>query len=384
MSGFPSSVNVQPAPAVAGDFASTNPRFVVDAGPGALVAGPLGVTVARFAWMDALVRTVANAGAGAPTGFVHREQQALITLFLGETSNVVPAGMGITLFNGGDFWVKNDGATTSAIGNKAYANNATGQISFAATGSPSDGGTSSASSIALNVTTTSSQIANNSVTGSIAAQVLTVSAVASGAVLGAGQTLSGTGVDPATIITAQLTGTAGSTGTYSVSVSQTVVSTTITASGGGLTVGTVTSGTYVVGQVISGTGVTTGTKILGRGTGTGGAGTYYTDLAPATPGSSLAITGAGGTLTVGGTITGSFKVGDIIHGSGITTGSTIQFDGATPGLTGVGGAGTYIVSAAQTVSSQEIDVYANVETKWLASSIGAPGELVKMTSHSNG
>lgn len=44
----------QPAPAVAGDFASTNTnRFVVLAGPGGLVAGAAGLTVGLFAWLAA-------------------------------------------------------------------------------------------------------------------------------------------------------------------------------------------------------------------------------------------------------------------------------------------------------------------------------------------
>lgn len=73
-----------------------------------------------------------------------------------------------------------------------------------------------------------------SVTASIAGTTMTVSAVGSG-VLGVGNTLSGTGVTTGTKILLQLTGTAGSTGTYQVSISQTVSSTTVTATGSGLT-----------------------------------------------------------------------------------------------------------------------------------------------------
>lgn len=66
-----------------------------------------------------------------------------------------------------------------------------------------------------------------SVTGSISTTTLTVTAVGSGT-LSVGQILSGTGVTAGTRITGFITGTGG-TGTYSVSVSQTVASTTITA-----------------------------------------------------------------------------------------------------------------------------------------------------------
>lgn len=68
-----------------------------------------------------------------------------------------------------------------------------------------------------------------SVTGSISGTTLTVTAVGSGA-LTVGQTLSGSGVTAGTKITALGTGTGG-TGTYTVSASQTASSTTITAAG---------------------------------------------------------------------------------------------------------------------------------------------------------
>lgn len=66
-----------------------------------------------------------------------------------------------------------------------------------------------------------------SCTASIETTVLTVTAIATGA-LAAGHILSGSGVTAGTYIVNQLTGTAGSTGTYTVSSSQTVASTTIT------------------------------------------------------------------------------------------------------------------------------------------------------------
>jgi hypothetical protein len=68
-----------------------------------------------------------------------------------------------------------------------------------------------------------------SVTGAISGTTLTVSAVSSGS-LHVGQTITGAGVTAGTTITALGTGT-GNTGTYTVSASQTVASTSITASG---------------------------------------------------------------------------------------------------------------------------------------------------------
>jgi hypothetical protein len=61
---------------------------------------------------------------------------------------------------------------------------------------------------------------------------------------------------------------------------------------------------------------------------------------------------SGTTLTVGGTVTGTFAVGMVLSGTGVTAGTTITALG-----TGTGGAGTYTVSASQTVSSTTITGY---------------------------
>lgn len=77
-----------------------------------------------------------------------------------------------------------------------------------------------------------------SVTGSIAADVLTVTAVTSGT-LSIGQSISGSGMTAGTRIVSQLTGTTGGVGTYTVNVSQTFASGAITgAVGSSYTLGT--------------------------------------------------------------------------------------------------------------------------------------------------
>jgi hypothetical protein len=372
--GFPRQVNVVGAPAVLGDFCDANPRATVDAGPGGFVAGPNGLAVGLFAWADPTNTVLNNFGSGAPTGFIHRDQQGLITAFLGDDTLLLPAGYQATAFNAGGFWVLNSGSTTSAIGNSVYANNASGAATFGAAGSPPPAA-SVTGSIAVNSGSTST-IALNSVTGSISGTTLTVSAVATGA-LAPGQTLSGTGVDPATVIVSQLTGTTGGTGTYQVSVSQNIASETITSSGATLTVGGTVTGVFQVGQTLSGTGVTAGTTITNLISGTGGAGTYAVSIAQTT--ASTAITASGGTLTVTAVGSGALNVGDTISGSGVTAGTYI-----TGFITGTGGTGTYAVSVSQTATSTTITVAAGTQTKWIASSIGAPGELVKMTTWLNG
>jgi hypothetical protein len=387
---FPSQVNVVQAAAVAGDFCDGNPRSWVDAGPGSLVAGAAGVTVGLFAWATSngqvnpntgetdFFNTVANTGPGLPTGFFHREQQGLITQYLGETTLTVPQGFPVALMNEGGVWVINNGTAATQAGQKAYANNANGTVSFAASGSPPTSASVTAS-IAQN-TSSSASIAVNSFTGSISGTTLTVTAIGTGAVF-PGQTISGSPSTGAPIVTgtqivSQLTGTTGSTGTYQVSVSQTVNSGTITGSGGTLTVGGSVTGTFAVGETLTGSGVTSGTAILAGISGTGGAGTYAVSIAQTVGAES--ITASGGTMTVTAIASGALNVNDTLTGSGVTTGTYIT---SYVGI--VGGYPTYLVSASQTVGSETITVVAGTETKFYAMSAGAPGELVKMSSHSN-
>lgn len=375
---FPSQVNVVPALGVAGDFASHNPRTTVVNQQGAFVAGTSGVAVGLFAWADTTYnRSVSNTGAGAPTGFVARAQQALITTFLADNTQVIPAGLPVTLFSAGEFFVKNSGANAVTIGQIAYANNATGAVTFGSAGSPPTSASVTAS-IAVNSGSTST-IAVNSFTGSISGNTLTVTAVSTGGIF-VGQTLSGgtavTGyIDPATAITGFVSGTNGGIGVYTLSVNNNIVtSTTITGSGGLLTVGGTVTGTFVPGQTLTGTGVTAGTTILANVSGTGGAGTYGVSVAQTT--ASTAITASGGTLTVTAVGSGALYVNDTITGSGVTAGTYIasQFSGTT------GGVGVYLVSVGQTVASETITVVAGTQTKWVALSTANAGELVKMSS----
>lgn len=371
MCPFPSQVNVQPAIAVAGDFASTNPRAVVNAGPGGLVAGASGLTVGRFAWTDAALVAAINTGTGIPDGLVGRQAgDALITTFLASSSNLIPAGMPVTLYRKGDFFVKNDGSGSVTKGMKVYASNGDGKCLFAATGSPPQGASVTAS-IAVNAGSASS-IAANSVTGSIATTVLTVTAVGTGA-LAPGQVITGTGVTPGTTIVDQLTGTTGSTGTYTVSISQTVSSTTITTPyAGTLTVGGTVTGTFAVGQSLSGTGVTANTTITRAISGTGGAGTYAVNISQTA--SSTAITASGGTMTVTAVGSGALALGDLCTGTNITLSQSI-----TRFLTGTGGTGTYLTTGSETSASATVVVNAATETSWSAQSSGAAGELIKIS-----
>ena len=133
---FQQTVNVTQAPAIAGDFASHNPRHSALSVPGGYLAGPNGLTVGCFAWADTATGTLlSNTGTGTPTCIIHRANQALITTYLADGSMVIPAGQGVgEMFDGGDFFVKNAGAGAVTIGMKAFASTTNGTVSFAAAG----------------------------------------------------------------------------------------------------------------------------------------------------------------------------------------------------------------------------------------------------------
>ena len=397
--GFPRQVNVVAAPAVAGDFASTNPRATVDASYAAFIAGAAGLIIGHFAWADSANQVVNSYGAGAPSGFVHRDQQAIISAYLADDTMVQYPGSPATLFNAGDFWVKNDGSTTTTIGMTAYADNSTGKVVFG-TSAPTSGTCTSGTLAKIVSASTGAAIPATapSFTGSISGTTLTVTAVAAGTVVGAGQVLSGGSstvgyVDTNTTVLANLTGTNGGIGTYSVSISQNVASTTITASGGCMTLtGGNTTGVFDVGMtlaVASSGSLTAGTTITALVSATaGGAGTYLLNQPAATAVTAGTITASSNMfLTVDATSTGVWAVGDLLVSSGLNPANTVITEtGLTnPNLTGIGGAGTYITNGYQTaIGAQAFSVNSGTATKWVASSIGAAGELVKMTSWLNG
>jgi len=136
--GFQTQVQQQQAPAVAGDFASANPRAAMPTPEGGFVAGTAGVTVGRFAWIQADGVTVLNSGSGKPDGFVHREQQALISTYLAESSNLIPKGFPITLMTSGDYFATAN-VSTAVLREKAFASLTDGSIQFAAAGSTISG-----------------------------------------------------------------------------------------------------------------------------------------------------------------------------------------------------------------------------------------------------
>lgn len=239
-----------------------------------------------------------------------------------------------------------------------------------------------------------------SFTGSIAGNILTVSAVDTGA-LAIGQELFDlTGsILATTTITALGSGTGGP-GTYSVDLPQTVASEPMTSAspasgsaaprarinsalvaiqyvpaiaalgpwaqvaalsigsantpdavvvghvaGNTLTVTAVISGAILVGDAISDpdSRIVNGTVVTAFGTGTGGVGTYTVNNPQTVAGATFTGTGAGTNLTAS-SVTGLIGVGDTITGTGVPGGTTIISQTSGP----PGGAGVYVTSAATT------------------------------------
>lgn len=222
--GFQTRVNLQPPPAVAGDFAGTNPRMSVTAPPNGYQAAPdypltfggaltEALVVGRFAWFNYATGLASNYfQPGSIVGFVHREDQTVITRFLAESRLGVQQGFPVTGIVQGDVWADFAVSAPDAAGLTVYADPLTGKATAAAAGQ------------GVTIATTASV----ATTG-----VMTVTVT--GGVLAAGQVVQNVALAlPAgTFIVSQLTGGAGSTGTYQLNQAPAVAvgSGTITAYG---------------------------------------------------------------------------------------------------------------------------------------------------------
>jgi hypothetical protein len=132
-----------------------------------------------------------------------------------------------------------------------------------------------------------------------------------------------------------------------------------------LTVSATSLTTIAVGDMISGSGVTAGTRITSLGTGTGGTGTYNLDTSQTVGSTTMTVmpipirgtlTGsiAGRILTVASTSITNINAGDLLTGAGVAAGTRVI---GYPQGTGAGGVGTYwLDSAPQTVSSTTMTV----------------------------
>lgn len=325
MNDFPSQVNAQQAPAVEGDFASANPRKTVLAGEGALVSGDGivagvlagGIVVGRFGWLSYAGVDSDNAPAIVNTFGAGLPAGLVHRIQVGLiTKYLAPASL--VLLKGQQTTLFNDVDLWIKNTGAALA-----QVGFKAFANFADG------------------------TAYFAA---------------AGTTPAGGSGSASSIAAATFTATG--------SIADNVLSVT-----------NVAAGNLYAGATFSGTNVATGTKIVSQLTSTetdghlGGMGTYAVSIPNQTV-ASTALSGTYGVLTVGGTVVAGFAAGQLITGTGISVPTTVyqQLTGAT------GVAGTYVVDVNTVVSSTAITSQASIETKWIAKSVGATGEIVKVSN----
>lgn len=132
-----------------------------------------------------------------------------------------------------------------------------------------------------------------------------------------------------------------------------------TGTGGILTVTAVSSGTVAAGQTITGSGVLSGTYVTGYGTGTGGTGTYYVNIAQTVVSETLTLSASAAAFTasIAGNVMTVTAVGSGVLQPGMeVTGTNVNVPtGIKSQLTGtMGGVGTYAIYPTQTVSSESM------------------------------
>ena len=322
MVDFPNQVNANQAPGVEGDFASANPRRAVLAGEGALIAGAgviagvsvPGAVVGRFGWLTYQSVDSDNAPGTINTFGTGLPAGLVSRAQVGLITQYLASG--VTYRNSGFqcmAWSEVDLWVRNAGTTQAQV----GQKAFA-----------------------------NYADGSAAF-------AAAGATISAGTSTASTIAAGTMTVTGSITGD-------------------IFTAASGLT------GNIYPGEIISGTNVATGTQIVSQvtpllaGEVANGLGRYTVSLPEQTV-ASTAISGTYGLLTVGGTITGTWGVGQSVTGA--SAGTVI-----TALLSGAGGAGTYIVNNTQTVGSTGLSSLSSIETKWVARTSGAAGEIIKISS----
>ena len=135
--GLQKSVNLEPAAAVTGDRADQNPMVYYFEN---FKAASGGVTIGMFAFQDTTDGTLCkNVGSGKPLGFVERTLEHFNYTVSSDGSLVIPAGGNVAVAIRGDFYLAAGAAVTK--GHKAFVDNTTGAISFAASGTSVTGST---------------------------------------------------------------------------------------------------------------------------------------------------------------------------------------------------------------------------------------------------
>lgn len=224
-SGFQQFANIQPPPGKPGDFTGANIRAFVNAPPGGYVSDGTPI-IGQFAWANPATGVVtATQAAGLVLGFVHSEQQGMITAFLGYNASTIPAGYPISLCSQGDFWC--NFAASAALAAPVYA------VSPGGAASTTSGGNFATP---WYVVTPAVVVPGASFTGTTAASTngpYTLVATAVTGLINIGDfILSGAGVPLSTQIIGQVSGTPNGAGTYTINRASAVGPLAMTSGGG--------------------------------------------------------------------------------------------------------------------------------------------------------
>ena len=380
---FQTRVNLQNPLGVEGDFASANPRATaLTTDGGALIAGPSGVAIGQFAWIGADGRTVSNSGQypALPDGFVHRDQQGLLTQYLQAAGSIIPPGFPVTLMRKGDFLDKNTGPSSITRYSTLYASYIDGSLQTAAA-------TAGSVTATLGSTNTASLGATFTGAASVASNQLVVSAVTG--LISVGDTVSGSGITGGQTILSGPVG--GGAGTYTLSAVATCTGGTVTCFGNVVNVTAVS--TYIsIGDSITHASYPASNTITGQTSGTTGSTGVYTTAVRGTAyvASAASVLTFGYTVAVTAVGAGSFGVGqpvvDATTGANIPANTVVESQiSGTAGSTGI-----YTLSNPATAyaAGDNLTTTASVQlTNWSAfppeGTSSAVGELVQISTWGN-
>ncbi len=367
--GFQVTVNSQPAPGIAGDFYGANPRAVVLAGPGNLVAPVGGLVVGQFAWADLTTEVVSQSfNPNGQLGFLRRSDAAIIVTYLGISTFVLNAGFPVTLFSQGDFWGLFAGGASP--GQIVYADPSTGALVAGGASAP--------------LVTSFTASVGAAVTGVVGVSAATATSTLASAALTAvtgyvspGDVLTD-GTNSATVLN-QASGTTGGAGTYNLVAAPTPgawtgASLTGTSTNVDLTAVT---GLVSVGDTITGAGYAAAT-ITGQLMGVAGStGLYSTNAGQHAHLTSQAFTVTSNVLDVTAVASGVVDAGDVLTATGFTAATvTGQLAGTPPG-----GVGTYSISGSpQHTASTATFGAAAIATPWKVKSKAGNGEVAKIST----
>lgn len=222
-------------------------------------------------------------GSGNVAGICENATQGLNTVFLSDGSLVIPQGLPVALFNNGDFIVTNSGTTECQVGQKAYATLGTGAVTFAAAGSPTAAASATGSTITPETSSVTGSINGDILTVTAVGSgtfypgtTISGTGIATGTQVAsqitpllAGEALNGVGRYYLTVSQQKIIASETISGTYGLLTIGTLTTTPVFAVGQTLTVsGSVVAGTVITANV-TGTGGSSGTMVVNNNTNVG-------------------------------------------------------------------------------------------------------------------